>query len=53
MLGHPAVKTVIPGANSADQVRTNLALLDKTIPPAFWSDLKEQGMIRSDAPTNF
>ena len=50
VLLHPAVKTVIPGANSADQVRGNLALLEKRIPPGLWSDLKQEGLLRSDAP---
>jgi D-threo-aldose 1-dehydrogenase len=49
-LGHPAVKTVIPGANSASQVRANLALLQARIPPSLWSDLKSEGLLRSDAP---
>jgi D-threo-aldose 1-dehydrogenase len=53
VLGHPAVKTVIPGANSADQVRVNFGLLDKKIPPELWTDLKDRDMIRRDAPTNF
>ena len=33
VLGHPAVKTVIPGANAPDQVTANLRLLDAKIPP--------------------
>ena len=49
-LGHPAVKTIIPGANSPEQVRANVALLDATIPPALWSDLKREGLLRPDAP---
>jgi D-threo-aldose 1-dehydrogenase len=50
VLGHPAVRTVIPGANSPKQVRANLALLDARIPPALWSDLKSEGLVRPDAP---
>jgi D-threo-aldose 1-dehydrogenase len=50
VLAHPAVKTVIPGANSPDQVRTNAALLEAPIPPALWSDLKADGLVRQDAP---
>jgi D-threo-aldose 1-dehydrogenase len=49
-LGHPAVKTVIPGANSPDQVNTNMLLLKSHIPPALWSDLKSEGLLRADAP---
>ena len=50
VLGHPAVKTVIPGANSPAQVKANLLLLKSRIPPALWSDLKSEGLVRSDAP---
>jgi D-threo-aldose 1-dehydrogenase len=53
VLGHPAVKTVIPGANSVEQVRLNVALLDAVIPAALWTDLKDQKLVRADAPTEF
>jgi D-threo-aldose 1-dehydrogenase len=50
VLGHPAVKTVIPGANAAEQVTANVALLNSRIPASLWADLKSEGLIRSDAP---
>ncbi len=50
VLAHPAVKTVIPGANSPSQVEANLHLLDAKIPIALWADLKSQGLLRVDAP---
>jgi D-threo-aldose 1-dehydrogenase len=50
-LGHPAVVSVIPGANSPDQVKANAALLTARIPAALWSDLKSEGLLREDAPT--
>jgi D-threo-aldose 1-dehydrogenase len=50
VLGHPVVRTVIPGANSANQVKANLSLLKARVPPSLWSDLKSQGLIRGDAP---
>jgi D-threo-aldose 1-dehydrogenase len=50
VLAHPAVKTVIPGANSPDQVKANIAVLGASIPPGFWSDLKSAGLLRADAP---
>lgn len=50
VLAHPAVKTVIPGANSPDQVRANVRLLNARIPPSFWSDLKSEGLLREGAP---
>ena len=53
VLGHPVVKTVIPGANSVEQVRGNLALIDTKIPSSLWADLKDQKLVRADAPTDF
>lgn len=50
VLGHPAVKTVIPGAVNGDEVAANVALLGAEIPNALWTDLRDQGLIRPDAP---
>lgn len=50
VVGHPAIKTVIPGANSPEQVRFNAGLLAAPIPASLWSDLKAGGLLRSDAP---
>jgi len=50
VLGHPAVKTVIPGAASAAEVRANVELFQVSIPTSLWSDLRSQGLIRADAP---
>ena len=49
-LAHPAVKTVIPGAATPDEVRQNVRIFEATVPPALWSDLKSEGLIRQDAP---
>jgi len=50
VMGHPAVKTVIPGAVSADEVRSNVAVFTTDIPDGLWSDLRGEGLIRPDAP---
>ena len=50
VLGHPAVKTVIPGAVSAAEVEANVALLRTDIPAQLWADLQSGGLIRPDAP---
>lgn len=50
VLGHPAVKTVVPDAVNAQEVQANVAVLETPIPPAFWSDLRSSGLIRADAP---
>jgi D-threo-aldose 1-dehydrogenase len=48
---HPAVVSVIPGAVSADQVRSNAANVAMKIPPQLWADLKAANLIDPDAPT--
>ena len=50
-LRHPAVVSAIPGAQTPDEARANLAVLETPIPPALWSDLKAEGLLRPDAPT--
>jgi D-threo-aldose 1-dehydrogenase len=50
-LGHPAVRTVIPGAVSAAEVEANVALMARAMPPGLWADLKSAGLLRPDAPT--
>lgn len=50
-LGHEAVKTVIPGASTPDEVRQNVAIFETKIPHSLWSDLKSEGLIHTDAPT--
>ncbi|MBO6894873.1 MAG: aldo/keto reductase [Roseibium sp.] len=50
VLGHPSVKTVVPGAVNAREVEANLALLNTPIPSGLWSDLRSAGLIHPDAP---
>ena len=45
------VVSVIPGGQSGEQMASNLRAAEATIPPALWADLKEQGLMREDAPT--
>lgn len=49
-LAHPAVVSVIPGGQRPEEVRRNAANLRVAIPPALWSDLKAEGLLRADAP---
>ncbi len=49
-LGEPAVASVIPGMRTADEVRQNLAHFNAEIPAAFWQALKDEGLLRRDAP---
>ncbi len=50
VLGHPMVRTVIPGAVSAAEVEANIALLNTPVPASFWSDLQSAGLIHPEAP---
>jgi D-threo-aldose 1-dehydrogenase len=47
---HPAVRTVIPGAMTPDEVRANTRVFAADLPDALWSDLKAEALIRPDAP---
>jgi D-threo-aldose 1-dehydrogenase len=49
-LGHPAVVSVCVGARSPDQVRRNARLLAAEIPQDLWDELREQGLLRPEAP---
>ncbi|WP_417605260.1 aldo/keto reductase [Primorskyibacter flagellatus] len=49
-LAHEAVKTVIPGASTPDEVRQNIEIFETPIPSALWADLKSQGLIHPEAP---
>ncbi len=48
---HPAVVSVIPGAQTPAEVEANARAAAAPIPPALWADLKAQGLMRQDAPT--
>lgn len=50
-LAHPAVKSVIPGAKSADEVESNHQLLQHDIPEEFWQQLKLKNLLPEHAPT--
>ncbi len=50
-LKHPSVRSVIPGGQSRAQMARNLRAAEATIPAALWADLKDQGLMRQDAPT--
>ena len=50
-LAHPLVATIIPGAIRPEQVEKNLQLLRHPIPPQLWTELKEQGLLATNAPT--
>jgi len=49
-LAHKAVCAVIPGPRTAAEFNENLPLFTMTIPPALWSDLRQQGLLHPNAP---
>ncbi len=51
LLANPIVAAIIPGAIAPEHVPSNVKLLQQSIPPAFWQDMKAEGLLREDAPT--
>jgi D-threo-aldose 1-dehydrogenase len=49
-LAHPAVKSVVLGARSKDEVAANLQAFHTDIPPALWSDLRAAGLLDPSVP---
>lgn len=47
---HPAVTSIIVGVQSAQEVATNIANLQREIPAAFWQELKAEKLIEPNAP---
>jgi len=50
-LAHPQVVSVIPGPNSPGQAEKNLDYMNQSIPGDLWAELKQESLLRSDAPT--
>jgi D-threo-aldose 1-dehydrogenase len=49
-LAHPAAITVVSGARTADQIKSNVDWFAEEIPTSFWQRLKERGLIAEGAP---
>ena len=47
---HPAITCIIPGTRQPDRVSENFDLLTEEIPADFWTELKGEGLVRTDAP---
>lgn len=50
-LMHPSVLCVLAGAQSVQEVERNRRVFDTKVPPVLWADLKAEGLIREEAPT--
>jgi D-threo-aldose 1-dehydrogenase len=49
-LGHPAVVSVIAGAQRASEAKRNAAMINAKIPAGLWRALKAEKLVRGDAP---
>ena len=50
-LHHPLVASVIPGAVAPQHATRNVETMCTEIPDALWAALKDEGLLRPDAPT--
>ena len=48
---HPVVASVIAGTKNPERVKQNVALMEQSIPAAFWQELKHEGVLPDNAPT--
>lgn len=51
VLAHPAVATVIPGAQTVDELEQNIQMVQQEIPSAAWDEMRAAGLIPDEAPT--
>lgn len=49
-LANPAVAAVIPGASRPERIAEDSAALNEVVPAAFWTDLREAGLVNPAAP---
>ena len=49
-LGHPAVASLVLGAQSPQEVERNVAALSSQVPAALWADLKAEHLLDEDVP---
>ena len=50
VFAHPAITCIIPGTRQPDRVSENFNLLKEDIPTEFWDELRNENLIRADAP---
>lgn len=50
-LAHPAVTSVVLGAQRPEEVKANVEALNFTVPAPLWAELKHEGLIEQNAPT--
>ena len=50
-LAHPAVATIAAGVRTPPHLDEYPAFMRQVIPVELWADLRDEGLIREDAPT--
>ena len=50
VVAHPCVPSFVAGVRTTQQLQQNMDWMNVEIPAAFWSALKDQGLVREDAP---
>jgi len=50
-LAHPAVTSVVLGAQKPEEIASNVRALEQHIPAALWAELKHESLIEPGAPT--
>jgi D-threo-aldose 1-dehydrogenase len=49
-MAHPAVTVAVMGARNAAEVADNIAMSEKTVPQAFWQELRAQNLVDARSP---
>jgi len=49
-MAHPAVTVAVMGARNAAEVADNIAMSEKTVPQAFWQELRAQKLVDARSP---
>jgi D-threo-aldose 1-dehydrogenase len=49
-MAHPAVTVAVMGARIAAEVADHIAMSEKTVPPAFWRELRARNLVDARAP---
>ncbi len=50
VFAHPAITCIIPGTRQPERVQENFDLLTQAIPDSFWAELRDEGLVRGNAP---
>ncbi|NOJ47616.1 aldo/keto reductase [Bradyrhizobium archetypum] len=49
-MAHPAVTVALQGARSAAEVLDNITMAERSVPSAFWQELRERKLVDASAP---